>query len=99
MAVGPVGTAFRSSLAAVLVLVCLGCGEEGRASSRAVDAVSPTPSTGPTQPSSDLAIEIRDPGGRWRLLTLTCDPAGGSHPMADLACRALESADDPFSPA
>jgi hypothetical protein len=46
-----------------------------------------------------LAISVQDPTGHTRLYTLTCDPDGGTHPMPELACRALASADNPFSPA
>lgn len=33
--------------------------------------------------------------GRW---TLTCDPAGGTHPDAASACRDLAAAGEPFAP-
>jgi hypothetical protein len=43
-----------------------------------------------------LKIAVEDPGGRWRSYLLTCDPDGGTHPLPQVACRSLESADEPF---
>jgi hypothetical protein len=46
-----------------------------------------------------LVIEVtRHPGAKPQRWTLTCDPAGGTHPHARAACRVLEHAKNPFAP-
>jgi hypothetical protein len=37
------------------------------------------------------------PGTTARTYTLTCDPAGGTHPDAAAACKALAARSDPFA--
>ena len=39
--------------------------------------------------ATDLVILIDDGSGAKTTWTLTCDPAGGTHPDPDAACRAL----------
>ena len=46
---------------------------------------SPAPSGGVT----DLTIVVDDGAGQKRTWTLTCDPAGGTHPDPAEACAAL----------
>ena len=46
---------------------------------------SPDPSAGPT----DLTIVHDDGAGQRTTWTLTCDPAGGTHPDPEAACAAL----------
>lgn len=56
-------------------------------------SASPTPASGsPTSPrtgATDLTIVYDDGTGVTVTWTLTCDPAGGTHPRADAACAAL----------
>jgi len=63
---------------------------------------SPEPSTTPSEQSpapsttdratgaTDLTIVLDDGSGSTRTWRLTCDPAGGTHPDAAAACKALE---------
>ncbi len=46
-----------------------------------------TPS--PQSTTTELTIVIEDAVGRTRTWTLTCDPAGGTHPNPAEACAAL----------
>jgi Subtilisin inhibitor-like len=50
-------------------------------------------------PRSSLTIAVAAAHGavprRW---TLTCDPAGGTHPDAQAACAVLSTVKDPFAP-
>jgi hypothetical protein len=49
--------------------------------------------------SSRLTVTVTDgPGQPPTTWTLVCDPAGGSHPDPEGACRALEAARQPFAP-
>jgi hypothetical protein len=40
---------------------------------------------------TDLTIVITDGSGSTKTWRLTCDPAGGTHPDPQAACRALEA--------
>jgi hypothetical protein len=57
--------------------------------------------TDPTEPAPARSLEITVSSGSaadattW---TLTCDPAGGSHPTPEAACGVLDAAADPFAP-
>lgn len=51
---------------------------------------SPDPSSGGTE----LTIAIDDGAGQRTTWTLTCDPAGGTHPDAAAACAALAAHGD-----
>lgn len=66
------------------LLVLVGCGTEtgGR------NAAEP-----PLQPGYDLEITFWPDGkdGESRTATLTCDPAGGTHPDPDKACAAVDA--------
>jgi hypothetical protein len=46
---------------------------------------SPIPTPGPT----DLTIVVDDGSGERTTWTLTCDPAGGTHPNPEAACAVL----------
>ena len=67
-----------------------GCG--GRSvSSAPVDTSTGTGTISTTSPArSVLAIHLTDPVGGVRLFTLSCNPAGGTHPTPSQACRTLE---------
>lgn len=55
--------------------------------------------TASAEPSSRLTITVQESAdAAGRTWTLTCDPAGGDHPDAEAACRALDKANDPFAP-
>lgn len=41
--------------------------------------------------STDLTIVVDDGNGKTETWTLTCDPAGGTHPDTAAACAALEA--------
>lgn len=53
-----------------------------------------TPSSLPSAPSgpADLTIVVDDGSGRRTTWTLTCDPAGGTHPQPEQACAVLGAA-------
>lgn len=52
-----------------------------------------------TAPRTDLVIEyLRDRGAVPERLSLTCEPAGGTHPDAVQACADLAAAREPFAP-
>ena len=50
-----------------------------------------TETTSMSSSTSELSIVIDDGTGTKTTWTLTCDPAGGTHPDPDAACRALEA--------
>ncbi len=90
----------------VVVLALAACGSP--AGSGPVTSTAPTdgPSSGAGTGGSggdagatSLTITAKAsadaPADTW---TLTCDPAGGTHPNADAACAALAAATDPFEP-
>jgi Subtilisin inhibitor-like len=55
------------------------------------------PGAGP-KPQSSLTISVAAAHGAPRHWTLTCGPAGGTHPDPQAACAALADAKDPFAP-
>jgi hypothetical protein len=70
---------------AVTALLLTGCGSSAAGGT----ATSPTSLTITAQAGPDAAAQT------W---TLTCDPAGGTHPDSQAACAALAAAKDPFAP-
>jgi hypothetical protein len=73
----------------VALLALSGCaGDSG-------DVIDPTE----PRPASSLEITVSTgtaaEGTTW---SLTCDPAGGTHPTPAAACGALDEAADPFAP-
>lgn len=91
---GTSGSAAAVVLMALLLLLALtGCGKGAPVGSGdSGGSRSPEPQTRLTirvQPGDDA------PNRTW---TLTCEPAGGSHPTPQAACDALQAADDPFTP-
>jgi Subtilisin inhibitor-like len=74
---------WAASLLAALALA--GCGE----ASPAGDEGAPQPAG----PATELTVTFRPAGegGKARQATLTCDPAGGTHPGPEAACEALAS--------
>ena len=48
-----------------------------------------SPAGGPATGATDLTIVLDDGSGATRTWRLTCDPAGGTHPDAAAACKAL----------
>jgi hypothetical protein len=72
---------------AVLPLLIAGCGGG--------DQETVTPQGEPTQTgatvTTDLTITSDDGNGKAETWTLTCDPAGGTHPDPAAACAALEA--------
>lgn len=81
----PVAVALLAALAA-----CGGAGSDAGGS--VTPSTSPGTNTGGTTPATDLQIVVDDGAGRTTTWQLTCDPAGGTHPDADRACRVLETA-------
>ena len=80
----------RRSAAALLVAVGLGLG--ACAGSRDEPRPTPAPSTSGGTGTS-LRIEVlADTGAEEKVMTLTCDPAGGDHPDPGAACDALFAA-------
>jgi hypothetical protein len=47
-------------------------------------------------PASAFHLSIQDTAGRLSSATLTCDPAGGSHPKSQAACDVIRSANGDF---
>lgn len=61
------------------------------------DTVSAPPPSPPA--ATSLVIEVvADQGAAPTRWTLTCEPAGGTHPDPETACRALADAAEPFAP-
>ncbi|HEY5186626.1 MAG TPA: SSI family serine proteinase inhibitor [Actinomycetes bacterium] len=57
--------------------------------------------TGSARPSATTQLTVTArmaPTAAAQTWTLTCDPAGGSHPDPTAACAELAAATDPFSP-
>ncbi|GAA4551079.1 SSI family serine proteinase inhibitor [Amycolatopsis samaneae] len=50
----------------------------------------------PHELPSTLQLSAHEVTGRLSAVTLTCDPAGGTHPARDAACRVLSRADGDF---
>lgn len=75
-----------AALAALVVAACGAGGEE------AAPAAPP--------PTVDLQVRFwpQGPGGPERTATLTCEPAGGTHPRADAACAALAAHPEALAP-
>ena len=97
--------AAAGAVAAAMTLLLGACGDaqDGVTTSPGAPATggsvtsSPEPSTTPSSPSgsdpatgaTDLTIVLDDGSGSTRTWRLTCDPAGGTHPDAAAACKAL----------
>ncbi|WP_119726442.1 SSI family serine proteinase inhibitor [Thermomonospora amylolytica] len=80
-----------AGVATFAAIALTGCGAEDPAGAPPA-SVSPAPRT-------ELTVEVRDrPGMPAVTWTLTCDPAGGTHPRPQAACQALAAADRPFEP-
>ncbi|MEV0066469.1 MULTISPECIES: SSI family serine proteinase inhibitor [unclassified Amycolatopsis] len=47
----------------------------------------------PQLPASTLQLSLHETTGRLSSVSLTCDPAGGSHPESDAACATLTGVD------
>lgn len=57
------------------------------------------PSAAPAKPKVSLRIIVQGaPGKPAKHWTLTCDPAGGTHPDPAAACAALKAVKQPFAP-
>ena len=87
----------------LVALLCVSAGTacgSVPASGQANVAAAGHASVGAASASARLVIEVtRHPGAKPQRWTLTCDPAGGTHPHARAACRVLERAKNPFAPA
>ena len=77
----------RWPLVAVLALATLFAAGCGATSGQTVTPKAP-PSETAASTSTDLTIVVDD-NGKTETWTLTCDPAGGTHPHPDAACSAL----------
>jgi subtilisin inhibitor-like len=90
----PLATARRRTAVAAVIggvaVLAAACGSQAAASQRSQSA---------KKTASSLVISVAAARGatphRW---TLSCDPAGGTHPDAQAACAALASAKHPFAP-
>lgn len=82
-------------LGLVVLLAVAGCSSDGG------DDGSPRPLPSADQ-TTDLTVVVSDGKGNQETFTVTCDPAGGSHPRPESACEFLELAakwgEDPFAP-
>ncbi|HVE62757.1 MAG TPA: SSI family serine proteinase inhibitor [Mycobacteriales bacterium] len=72
------------------VVLLSGCSQESD------DATTVVSDDGPRD--SYTVTLAADPQGGQQSWTLTCRPAGGSHPDASAACAALAASADPFAP-
>ena len=70
---------------AVLPVLLAGCGTAS--DTKTVTPLAPTTSAAST--ATALKIVVNEGGGKTDNWTLTCDPAGGTHPHPDAACAAL----------
>jgi Subtilisin inhibitor-like len=73
------------ALPAFLIMLLTGCGQ---GTSDDVIPQAPVSTTGGTV-NTDLTVTIDYGGGKTDTWTLTCDPAGGTHPDPAKACAAL----------
>jgi hypothetical protein len=81
-------TGLAATVCAVAALAAA-CGSQAGASHGASAA----------KPTSSLTISVlAAQGSTPKHWTLTCDPAGGTHPSPQTACRALAQAKSPFTP-
>jgi Subtilisin inhibitor-like len=86
-------------VALLCVSAATACGSVPASGQANVDAAGHA-SVGAASAAARLVIEVtRHPGAKPQRWTLTCDPAGGTHPHARAACRVLERAKNPFAPA
>lgn len=90
---------------ALMIIIVTGCStvDQGPTASPAPGSTDPSPSTSPspstpgagTPDPSDaagaLTIVFNDGNGASSSWTLTCDPAGGTHPDPAAACTALDT--------
>jgi Subtilisin inhibitor-like len=89
------------ALAAICTAAASACGSTHAtgAASGGSGTHSPATARSATQPAVSLVIQVAArPGAVPQRWTLTCDPAGGSHPDAKAACKVLASASNPFAP-
>jgi len=90
--------AWHVLVALLCVAAATACGSV-RASGQANAGAAGHASAGAASAGARLVIEVTShPGARPRRWTLTCHPAGGTHPHARAACRVLEHAKNPFAP-
>lgn len=68
---------------AVAPLLLAGCG------SSASDTVTPAAPATTAAPSTQLTVTVNEGDGKTDDWTLSCDPAGGTHPKPAEACAAL----------
>lgn len=78
----PTGLAGLAGLGLTVLLA--GCG-----SGNSTEVVVPQAPASSTAPSTNLTVVFDDGAGKTDSWTLTCDPAGGTHPHAATACAAL----------
>lgn len=78
-----------SALAAALLLPACGAEDEDGAAEAA-----------PPPPAIELRVELfpKGPGAAGESATLTCDPAGGTHPRPKEACAALDAHPEALDP-
>jgi hypothetical protein len=66
-----------------------------------VAACGSAPHTDPSDPTPKVQLTVvvkASPGATPKRWTLTCEPAGGTHPDPAAACRQLLAAKNPFAP-
>lgn len=75
----------------VLAIALTGCGRESGVRPGDDDSTAP--------PQTELTVTVTPSAeAQTREWTLTCEPAGGTHPAPEAACAALHDASDPFEP-
>jgi hypothetical protein len=84
-------------LTAATLVTAAACGTE---KAETGDSTVPTAATASSAKVTALTITLKkSPSSAARTWTLTCDPAGGSHPSPKKACAQLaENADQAFKP-
>ncbi len=79
---------------AVPLLLAAACGTVGGGGDG-----GPGPGDGSPGRTTALTIVVKDgTGGAGHTYSLECDPAGGTHPDPEAACRVLSEMRDPFAP-
>jgi hypothetical protein len=87
----------RTLAVAALVLALAGCGDAQDAATGPGDGAD---TTQPATPATSLTVTVMPNGTEAASMeyTLECDPAGGTHPLSEAACAALDTHPEALEP-